>query len=633
MLNTAINNMFNYLIILVALLFSTQILGNNALPVKDIRIVIDMSGSMKKNDPLNHRTKAVQLFSEVLPDGIQSGIWTFAAEVNMLIKHGTVTKNWKKSAFNKANKIHSYGLYTNIEKALKKSTYDWSKPEPGKEKHLILLTDGYIDISKDAKKNTQSRENVIKQVLPFLKKNKINVHSIALSEFADHKLLKKLSSKTGGSYVVIKNASDLDRHFFKLFQSTAKPDTIPFKRNKFTVDKSINDLTIVLFNNNNPTKLVRPDKNIWSYAKHPKKIKWVKSDNYEIITIPKPTEGSWSVDAPLDPDNKVMIVTNIRLHVNKLPTVLLPNDPMPIEATISEDGKIITKKDFINILDVKSVVQNKDSISRKILDTKYTENGIFKANVNNQSLKDRNTLTVTVRSPTFTREFQHEFNVIQTPVLIEKNIEDKNIILNATINDSVIDRNNVNIKILKHEGQHLFNKNNIGKWTVALPQLFSGKSIDLLVKAKRHNGQPFEQTQSVKLPEIIQSVAPVKVQKTKETKKSEATSEKINVPVTATEQNIDTEKKINKNEPVNWIMVFAMVLTINILIFTGGYFLYKKYIKSAKQTPRIDAEETDTPLEDKDEAESTLNAETTEGLDEIEDLDVNEDKVNENTAK
>ena len=638
MLNTATKNMFNYLALLVTLLFSSQVVGNNALPVKDIRIVIDMSGSMKKNDPLNHRTKAVQLFSEVLPNGVQAGIWTFAAEVNMLIKHGKVTKNWKKSAFSKANKIHSYGLYTNIEKALKKSTYDWRKPEPGKEKHLILLTDGYIDISNDSKKNIQSRENVIKQVLPFLKKNKINVHSIALSEFADHKLLKKLSTNTSGSYVVIKNASDLDRHFFKLFQSTAKPDTIPFKRNKFNVDKSINDLTIVLFNKNNPTKLVRPDKKTWSHASHPKKVKWVKSDNYEIITVPKPSEGSWSVDAPLDHDNKVMIVTNIRLHVNKLPTVLLPNDPMLIEATISEDGKIITKKDFIDILNVKSIVQNKSSISRNILDTRYTQNGLFKANVNSENLKDDNTLTVTVKSPTFTREFQHEFKVIHAPIQIETSLKDKQIILNVALNDSIFDKIHTEIKILKHENEHIFNKNNTEQWTVSLPQVFSGKSVDIVIKAKRHNGKSFEQVKSVKLPGVIKPVEPIKPPEPKVTikPKSIPAPEKTTEPVIAAEKNNDTEDDTSKDKPVSWIIIFAIVLTINILIFTGGYFSYKKYIKSTKQTPNIDIEDTleeaEKPPSDKDEAEITQSTEATEGLDEIEDIDVNEDKSNENTG-
>ena len=53
----------------------------------DIRLLIDISGSMKKNDPSNLRIPAVNLLTELIPNGDKAGVWTFGQWVNNLIKH------------------------------------------------------------------------------------------------------------------------------------------------------------------------------------------------------------------------------------------------------------------------------------------------------------------------------------------------------------------------------------------------------------------------------------------------------------------------------------------------------------------------------------------------------------------
>ena len=43
----------------------------------DIRLLIDISGSMKKNDSANLRIPSVSLLTELIPDGDKAGVWTF----------------------------------------------------------------------------------------------------------------------------------------------------------------------------------------------------------------------------------------------------------------------------------------------------------------------------------------------------------------------------------------------------------------------------------------------------------------------------------------------------------------------------------------------------------------------------
>ena len=93
--------------------------ASNQLPA-DVRVVIDVSGSMKQNDPSNLRQPAVELLVQLLPEGSKAGIWTFGRYINMLVPHRPVNDEWKNNATRLSGDINSVGLYTNIGEALEK---------------------------------------------------------------------------------------------------------------------------------------------------------------------------------------------------------------------------------------------------------------------------------------------------------------------------------------------------------------------------------------------------------------------------------------------------------------------------------------------------------------------------------
>ena len=43
----------------------------------DVRVIIDISGSMKLNDPQNLRRPALELLVRLFPAGAKAGVWTF----------------------------------------------------------------------------------------------------------------------------------------------------------------------------------------------------------------------------------------------------------------------------------------------------------------------------------------------------------------------------------------------------------------------------------------------------------------------------------------------------------------------------------------------------------------------------
>ena len=205
----------------------------------DIRILIDVSGSMKLNDPNNLRKPALRMLNGLIPSGSQAGVWTFGRFVNMKVKPSTVNKTWRKKADVGASQIHSNGLFTNIESALQKATVGWKKKDKKWRRNIILLTDGQVDVSKNPAKNKISRQNIIDKNLKRLKELGVKVHAVALSRSTDETLLKRIALETDGSFEIAETDKDLQRIFFKMFERATKPDTIPLIGNNFVVDKSI----------------------------------------------------------------------------------------------------------------------------------------------------------------------------------------------------------------------------------------------------------------------------------------------------------------------------------------------------------------------------------------------------------
>ncbi|MCU7924718.1 MAG: VWA domain-containing protein, partial [Candidatus Thiodiazotropha sp. (ex Dulcina madagascariensis)] len=242
----------------MTLIWSGPLLGADERA--DARILIDVSGSMKKNDPKNLRRPALRLLVGLLSSQTRAGVWTFGQYVNMQIPLGQVDNAWKARARKRSKSIGSPGQFTNIEDALRRSTEDWSGPPGPYRRSVILLTDGMVDISKDRAKNTASKQRILKKILPRLKRQDVTVYTIALSKNADHELMRELAVSTDGWYEQVENADQLQKVFLRIFEKVGKPDALPLKDNKFSIDKSITEATLLVFRKPGaqPTEIVPP---------------------------------------------------------------------------------------------------------------------------------------------------------------------------------------------------------------------------------------------------------------------------------------------------------------------------------------------------------------------------------------
>jgi len=478
--------------------------------VSDVRVVIDISGSMKKNDPQNLRSPAIRMLVGLMPHNAKSGIWTFGKYTNMQVKHGKVTSSWKKLAMAESKKIHSRGLFTNIEDALKKSTRGWDKPNRKEQRHLILLTDGMVDVSKDAKQNEASRKRILNTIAPQLKKSGVSIHTVALSSNADKKLMSALSGMTDGWHEAVDNAEDLQGVFLHIFEKSANVDTVPLKNNNFSIDKSIKDMTVLVFRkpNSSETKLVTPSKKNWSYKNHPKNVTWHQDTGYDLISSRDPEVGKWLINAAIDPDNRVMVVTNLKLVTGNFPNNIMYGDTLSLTAKLVQEGKTVTQERLLKLVkfnvvkhikaeptssgngDIKSQTPMIDDGSAS---DRLGGDGVYTVAFNTDQTSGDVTLVMQAKSPAFEREVRHIIKIHDTPadLNISKQADGK---FNLTVKPrmELLIPHTVSVQVKLPDGsKKTLEQDDDDNWKVIISKEYTGKKVTVSLVGTRVNDKPF----------------------------------------------------------------------------------------------------------------------------------------------
>jgi len=307
---------------------------------------------MKINDPLDHRISALKLLNGLIPDGSKAGVWTLDPYAGMTVVWGTVNDQWREAADTGASTIHSNGIFTDIESGLSRVSRGWEIPDPDTRRSIILLTDGQVDISSDAATNEISRQNILAKSIPALKQSGVVIHTIALSGNSDEVLLKQLALETGGSYQKIESAQDLQRIFFRAFERATQPDTIKLTKNRFTIDKNVREMTLLIFRQKHsaPTLLYPPGSSPMS-SKKPGNSIWRNDSGYDLITIKNPPTGVWTIDAEIDAGNRLMVETDFKLSVGGFLPYVMPGQPIRINVELYNLGNKITEDNLLQFVD------------------------------------------------------------------------------------------------------------------------------------------------------------------------------------------------------------------------------------------------------------------------------------------
>ena len=325
----------------------------------DVRIIVDISGSMKETDPNNLRIPAVNLLLELMPENAQAGIWTFGRYVNNLVPVATVDDAWRKEAKKSAINISSVGLQSNLSGALNDAAWGLSS-DSGYQQSVILLTDGKLDMAKsgspDANQiNSTERKKLMSQVLDKYRAAGASIHTLALSDLADKNLLQEIALETGGLYSEAENADELMKAFLRAFDQAVPSEQVPMEDNTFVIDSSVKEFTALIFKPKRgaqDTALLTPSGDRWTEKEHPSSVRWHKSVSFDLITIKAPEAGTWVAEADLDPSNRVTILSDLALNVTGIPATIFSGDKLDLQISLINEGDVIDNADILRLTDV-----------------------------------------------------------------------------------------------------------------------------------------------------------------------------------------------------------------------------------------------------------------------------------------
>jgi uncharacterized protein (TIGR03503 family) len=331
---------------------------NKNLPF-DVRIVIDISGSMKQTDPNNLRIPALNLLLELMPEGAQAGIWTFGRYVNNLVPVTKVDDAWREQAKKSAINISSLGLQTNLSGALNDAAWGLSA-DSGFQQSIILLTDGKVDMADSGAANSEQvnsaeRKKLMSQVLEKYRVAGANVHTLALSDLADKNLLQEIALETEGLYSEAQDAEALMKAFLRAFDRAVPAEQVPMEDNTFVIDSSVDEFTALIFKRSNggqESALLTPSGARLSELEHPESVRWHKDVSFDLITIKQPEAGTWIAEADLDPSNRVTILSALALKVEGIPATIFPGDKLDVEISLTNEGAVIDKVEILRLTDM-----------------------------------------------------------------------------------------------------------------------------------------------------------------------------------------------------------------------------------------------------------------------------------------
>jgi len=539
----------------------------------DVRLVIDVSGSMKQNDPRNLRAPALRLLVGLLPDEARAGVWTFGRYVDMTVNYGPVNAAWKTRARQAAARIHSRGLFTDIEAALTRASFNWSRPEPRRQRHLILLTDGMVDVDGGAALDQASRQRILTRLVPRLKRAGVRVHTVALSAAADRDLLRRLSGETGGWFEQVASAEDLQRVFLRLFEKTVPRDALPIEANRFRVDAGVKDMTLLVFRSPSAPRLRihTPGGESWQATRRPEYVSWFQEQGYDLITVRKPAPGQWRLETAPDPANRVMVATNLQLRLDALPDVVIGAAPLEVFAQLTQSGQPVRRADFLKLVRFTLHQQDPDGAGqhhesdlqdRGAPPDRRAGDGVYSLQLTALPTAGLQQLVVRAISATFQRERRHSFRYY--PALLQIRLQPEsgshNVLIRVRPEADLLDPASVRLEVRRPGAPPLAMVRHAEEWQLSLPAEPAG-TIVIHLRARGRDGRQLERDYPRQLAGMTAGAG---------SKPSRSGGHSGSAAVAASPGPAGPAPA-----PVDWRTLIGITLAINLALLVGGLLGYR----------------------------------------------------------
>ncbi|PCI21039.1 MAG: hypothetical protein COB62_03995 [Piscirickettsiaceae bacterium] len=384
----------------------------------DIRILVDVSQNMKLSDAPEYRKASLKLFTKLLPNGANVGVWMFDDMVTEIVPLSKVGEFWRREVLKSLEKIHSKGKASHLEKALAVASLDWVVADNRTKRHIVVLTDGKVTLGGTNAANVASKGRIEKYQIDRLKSLGVSVHIIALSDKGDKKMLEKIATETMGWYDQVKNPKHLERILLRVNKRLIRKNSIPIVANKFLIDDGVKQFTAVVFRKKGFGSTQLDDPEGMDFGKDSKRsgVDWHREKRYDIVTVTNPMEGEWRLVAAADPDNEIFILKGLQMAVDNLPEAFVAGADSRIRMLLAEQGRLLTNVNFLNA--IQATVELTDKQGEKtvfVMEQDMINGGYFFADIGKDLEVGGYELVVRAKGNTFERIEMMTINVKAAP--------------------------------------------------------------------------------------------------------------------------------------------------------------------------------------------------------------------------
>ncbi|MFT6052749.1 MAG: hypothetical protein ACI9B9_002404 [Halioglobus sp.] len=386
----------------------------------DLRLLIDISGSMKQSDPENLRAPALDLIVRLLPEGAKAGVWIFAEDVKTLVEHRVIDEQWRQQAQQAVANIDNSGQRTNIPAALKSVTYDFGRMDGAYRTSIVLLTDGKVDVSESPLANANAAKTLLAELAPELGSTGIAVHTIALSQEADWEFLRSLATQTSGLAEMAETAGELTEIFLQALEMVAPTARVPIADSRFQIDSSVSEFTLLVFmeDNSGDLALIGPQGHRFSSQLQEEGVDWFRNRKFALVTVTSPESGEWRLEAPNSTMTRLTVISDLQLEVDPLPNSLPTGQRTELGLRLRERGTVLTSAELLALFAITVEVSGPNGDSQIIeVSQRYDlpADGEYRIAIPAFEIAGRYQVMVRVNGETLQRELPMFVEVTGTP--------------------------------------------------------------------------------------------------------------------------------------------------------------------------------------------------------------------------
>jgi Mg-chelatase subunit ChlD len=386
---------------------------------KNIVLLMDSSGSMRRTDPNSYRKPAAKLFSSLIGADSRIAVVSFGDTVKTLLPLSDNNRAMRPAIEKAIDKISSREFSTHMHLAVKKGIEMLKDTKEGSG-ILVLMSDGKLTLGSKEKDEAAMEE--LLRLLPEAAKAGIKIYTIPFTEESDIALLERIAKETGAFSRLAKSDKDVHMIFASIFEKIKSPDALPIRDDGFDIDSEIQEAILLITKQpKTKTTLINPKGIKLTFEKRPKEVNWYSADVFDMITIPNPEHGRWKVNLSTKEGNRVYVLTNLKLKSSFERNIVYKGEQLKIDAWLERDGGVITEQDVLNKLTfvLESMDPSKKATQFKmVLDAlqigEVPSKGRYIAELTVEQVGDY-TLRIIAEGNTFKREKTLEFMAEEPP--------------------------------------------------------------------------------------------------------------------------------------------------------------------------------------------------------------------------